>query len=84
LAHRTPFATVKDVLPSGAPGYTGEERWYTGGFAAEWDGEGVERLVKNKVELQEKNVPRVMRLVGRKETAGVLTRSLSDAVRISI
>ena len=83
LTHHTPFATVKYVPPSGAPGYTGEEGWDTGGFAADWEGEGVEGVVKNKVEMQRKKVPRVMKLVGRKEeTAGVLTRALSDAVRI--
>jgi hypothetical protein len=68
-----------------APGYTRQGGWDPGGFAADWDGEGVERPVKNQVELQENKVPRVMRLVGRKEeTAGVLTRSLSAAVRISL
>jgi hypothetical protein len=37
--------------------------------------------MKNKVKMQRKG-PKVMKLVGRREeTAGVLTRGLSDAVR---
>lgn len=85
LTHRTPFSTVKYVPPSGAPGYTGEEGWDTGGFAADWEGEGVgsEGAVKKEVEMKRKRAVRVMKLVERKEeTTGVLTRGLSDAVCI--
>jgi hypothetical protein len=61
----------------------GEEGWDTGRFAAGWEGEGVEEVMKNKVEVQRKKVLRVMKLVGwKEETAAVLTRGLSDAVCI--
>jgi len=86
LTHRTPFATVKYVPPSGAPGYSGEEGWDTGGFAADWEGEDgvVDGGDKKKKTEVRKKIPRVMKLIERKpETVGVLTRGLSDVVRSS-
>jgi hypothetical protein len=84
LTHQTPFATAKYIPPTGAPGYTGEEGWDTGDFAKDWEGEEVGGGVKKGVEMERQRVPRVMKLVGRKEeTAGVLTRGLSDVVCIS-
>ena len=84
LTHHTPFASVKYIPPTGAPGFAGEDGWDTGGFAADWDGEGAVETggaVKKATEMM-RSVPRLMRLIGRKEeTAGVLTRGLGDAVR---
>lgn len=86
LTHHTPFASVKYIPPSGAPGFTGEDGWDTGGFAADWDGEGrlgTKGTALKGGEMKRKIVPRVMKLIGRKEeTAGVLTRGLGDAVRL--
>ena len=77
LRHHTPFATVKCVPPSDAPGYREKE----GVIPADWDGEDAEGVTKNKVEMLRKRISTVMRLVWRKEeTAGVLSRGLSDAV----
>jgi hypothetical protein len=86
LTHHSPFATVKYIPPSGAPGYAGESGWDTGGFAADWEGdEGIvstddEHMRKSTQQLR---VKRVMKLIGRKEeTVGVLTRALADAVSL--
>jgi hypothetical protein len=88
LTHHTPFATVRYIPPSGAPGYAGEGGWDTGGFAADWEGEegflstDDERRRKSTQQLR---VKRVLKLIGRKEeTAGVLTRALGDAVSLII
>ncbi|KIM21395.1 hypothetical protein M408DRAFT_333476 [Serendipita vermifera MAFF 305830] len=85
LTHHTPFASVKYIPPTGAPGFAGEEGWDTGGFAADWDGEGMMGAKGGKTrgeKIKPKSVPRVIKLIGRKEeTAGVLTRGLGDVLR---
>jgi hypothetical protein len=82
LTRHTLFAIVRYAPPNGAPGYLGEEGWDTGGFPVDWEGEGVPGVIKDKVEMQRKKGPRVMKLRAEWETAGVLTRGLSDVVRI--
>lgn len=82
LTHHTPFANVPYIPPSGAPGFAGDRGWDTGGFAADWDEEGIAAEEERRAqEREKKKVKRVVKLNGRREeTAGVLTRGLGDAV----
>ena len=65
ITHGTPFASEPYIPPSGAPGFSGDRTWNTGGF--EFDKENVEK--------------KSVRLVGRKElTTPVLTAEIADMV----
>jgi hypothetical protein len=37
LTHSNPFATIKYVPPTGAPGFKGDHDWDTGNFREEWE-----------------------------------------------
>lgn len=67
ITHGTPFAPEVYVPPSGAPGFTGDRTWNTGGF--EYEKENVEK--------------KSVRLVGRKEiTTPVMTSEIADMVSV--
>ncbi|KAG8867586.1 oxidation resistance protein 1 [Serendipita sp. 405] len=86
LTHRTPFAHNKYVPPTGAPGFSGERGWDTGGFSADWEGQSdIARPLSGGGEPSILRVPRVLRLIGRKEeTAGVMTNALGDMLRLHL
>ncbi|KAH8093096.1 TLD-domain-containing protein [Cristinia sonorae] len=66
ITHGTPFASDTYIPPSGAPGFSGDRTWNTGGF--EFDKDRVEK--------------KSVRLVGRREmTTPVLTAEVADLIR---